>query len=361
MQPGWAPSIRPDSTTAEILAHVHRASAKAAAAPGALWSETADFIAENRRAKGTTTTYESSRRSFWKFCKENNEVPFPAAAATVANYVRTMAVDSHRQASTIEGHLSAIKEQYTLAQMPSPTDDPIVRAAIAAARTVATKPKKRATPIEVMHIEQMILEADTSVAKDVRDITMIVLGFLAFMRRSEITRLRAEDVQIADYPTEGEVVVLRVIRSKVDEKRRHGDTILLGAQPNSPLNPVFWVRKWQEMRVEEADTFFHSLSKNDVGAKLSDNTITHVLKARSKDIDGVDAEKTFSSHSLRSGGVSAAAARGVADRLLKAHGGWVSDAVYLYIADSVQQRFSIVKEILGAAEPAPKLLGSMAP
>ena len=46
-------------------------------------------------------------------------------------------------------------------------------------------------------------------------------------------------------------------------------------------------------------------------------------------------------HSLRSGGTSAAANRGISDRMLKHHGRWVSDAVSGYVKDSVEERLKV--------------------
>ena len=46
-------------------------------------------------------------------------------------------------------------------------------------------------------------------------------------------------------------------------------------------------------------------------------------------------------HSLRSGGTSAGANRGISDRMLKRHGRWVSDAVNGYVKDSVEERLKV--------------------
>ena len=50
----------------------------------------------------------------------------------------------------------------------------------------------------------------------------------------------------------------------------------------------------------------------------------------------------FGLHSLRSGGATAAANRGISDRLFKRHGRWLSESAKDgYIKDSVDERLSV--------------------
>jgi len=52
------------------------------------------------------------------------------------------------------------------------------------------------------------------------------------------------------------------------------------------------------------------------------------------------------SHSLRRGGATAAAARAIRVHILKRHGRWASDAVYLYIQDPGESRVAVSRAIL---------------
>ena len=52
--------------------------------------------------------------------------------------------------------------------------------------------------------------------------------------------------------------------------------------------------------------------------------------------------KRFCLHSLRAGGVSAAANNGVKDRMFKRHGRWVSESAKDgYIKDNIDERLSV--------------------
>ena len=77
---------------------------------------------------------------------------------------------------------------------------------------------------------------------------------------------------------------------------------------------------------------------------LSDNTPCHIVKNRLTEI-GIDSSD-YGSHSCRRGGATAAVAANVDIHLVKRHGNWKSDAVYLYVVDSVKARLSVSGDIL---------------
>jgi hypothetical protein len=62
-----------------------------------------------------------------------------------------------------------------------------------------------------------------------------------------------------------------------------------------------------------------------------------ILKKLLKCRPDVDAA-LYGSHSLRKNGCTEAAAAGVQIRLLKSHGNWKSDAMFLYIKSSLEER-----------------------
>jgi hypothetical protein len=56
----------------------------------------------------------------------------------------------------------------------------------------------------------------------------------------------------------------------------------------------------------------------------------------------VDNVSNYCLHSLRSGAASAAAIKGIKDRIFKRHGRWISEGGKdMYIKDSVQERLSV--------------------
>ena len=50
-------------------------------------------------------------------------------------------------------------------------------------------------------------------------------------------------------------------------------------------------------------------------------------------------------HSMRAGGATLAANSGIAERLLKRHGRWRSDAYNNYVADSLENKLQVTKSM----------------
>ena len=77
---------------------------------------------------------------------------------------------------------------------------------------------------------------------------------------------------------------------------------------------------------------------------LSSNTPCHIVKACLAEL-GIDSSG-YGSHSCRRGGATVAVAANVDLHLVKRHGNWKSDAVYLYIVDSAEAQMSVSEAIL---------------
>ena len=78
---------------------------------------------------------------------------------------------------------------------------------------------------------------------------------------------------------------------------------------------------------------------------LSASTPCHIVKSRLPAEIGIDSSG-YGSHSCRRGGAAAAVAANVDLHLVKRHGNWKSDAVYLYVVDSVKARLPVSEAIL---------------
>ena len=177
--------------------------------------------------------------------------------------------------------------------------------------------------------------------KGVRDVFLFILMFLGFLREEEATDLGIKDVWVGKLQgIEEDVLFVCVAKSKTDPGR-NGATMVLIACPGSPICPVMWFRLY--CTVQRSKT--HVFHTADLAAeKLAKTTPNHLLKKALMAI-GVD-PKPYGSHSLRRGGATAAAALQVRMHVLKRHGRWASDAVYLYIQDPSEARVAVSRAIL---------------
>ena len=90
--------------------------------------------------------------------------------------------------------------------------------------------------------------------------------------------------------------------------------------------------------------FFHQVPKESL-EPLASTSPCHLIKAWLKRIN-VD-PTGYGSHSLRRGGATAAAAALVRFHVLKRHGRWKSDTVYLYIVDGPEEQLGVSQAVLG--------------
>ena len=178
---------------------------------------------------------------------------------------------------------------------------------------------------------------------EVRDMFLLILMFVGFLRESEAVGLCVEDVWLQkDTETDMDTLYVVVKKSKTDQFSENV-TIVIGACPQSPLCPVRWYLEHGGLRMN-VEPLFHQLGKA-AGQQLVKDTPNHILKKWMKKIK-VD-PKGYGSHSLRRGGTTAAAKAKVRMHVIKRHGRWASDAVYLYIVDGLEEQVMVASAVLG--------------
>jgi site-specific recombinase XerD len=296
------------------------------------------------RPVNTSKSYKGYDKQFQLWCQQNNEVYFPASPTTVARWLRYLHEVRKLRAGTItKSASSAVADAYKFHGLESPTASPLVKATkkIIAAKA---KPRKERLPLTALHLAKMVIgQADRpGDFLSVRNLFLIILMFAAMMRASEAVALGPGDVWMDEY--EGEQVLYVYIEKSKTDQERHGHTVLVGKAKNQGMCPIFWFKIWMCLANSRATALFHQKGKL-IG--LAAASVNHILKAllKASDIHNVDCN-SLTSHSCRIGGATAAAAAGVALRLIMRHGNWKSYAVFLYIRDSMADRLSVSQSIL---------------
>ena len=198
-------------------------------------------------------------------------------------------------------------------------------------------------PLEMDHIRMMATLVKPCFLH-VRDYFMILLMTVCMMRESEAVALLATDVTL-DVHDGAWCLVVMVQMSKTDQERA-GHTILVSPSALRLTCPLFWYTVYDQMRAKDSKFFFHQAqgAGRSVLEGLSANTPCHIVKSRLAEL-GIDSSG-YGSHSCRRGGATAAVAANVDLHLVKRHGHWKSDDVYLYVVDSVRARLSVSEAIL---------------
>lgn len=189
-----------------------------------------------------------------------------------------------------------------------------------------------------------------------RDAAWLVLGFYGFFRRSELVALRMSDVVLAQ---EGQHRFIRVlIRRSKNDQRGKGIWVHIVAQ-NGALNLWEKVQRWQDYRLGQGaqpdDPFFtkwlyreRRLSPDQPlasGAALGERLKRHLWALKERRPDLSINPNSYSMHSLRRGGVTAAWEQGVPMEMLMAHGRWRSHAIRVYLQATLAGKLAVTAAI----------------
>ena len=138
--------------------------------------------------------------------------------------------------------------------------------------------------------------------KALRDRALALLGFAGAFRRSELVALDVSDLQETEA---GLIVTIR--RSKTDQEGQ-GRTVAIVR--GSIACPVQAVRNWLDASGIDDGPLFRPVAKGGkiMNGRLSDKQVSRTIKAFASRL-GLD-DAAFGGHSLRSGFLTSAAARG---------------------------------------------------
>jgi site-specific recombinase XerD len=274
-------------------------------APGVLALPVADVeaaasYAKAEKAAATRRAYKTDFSIFQAWCADRGASALPAEPATVAAF---LAWEANRKVrpSTIGRRAAAIRYAHKLAGHGIPTDDERVRATMRGIRravgTVATKK----TPTTADQVRAMVPKAGAGLA-ELRDRALLLLGFAGAFRRSELVALDIEDIEETK---DGLRVMIR--RGKTDQE---GKGAIIAIVRGTVACPVAAYKAWIEAANISAGPVFRPIAKGErlQEARLTDRSVAKIVKAHAARI-GLD-PAGFSGHSLRSGFLTSAAARG---------------------------------------------------
>lgn len=257
--------------------------------------------AAHARAPNTRRKYARAWERWAAYALEHGARELPAAPLVVAAYLAHLDAEGLSPAS-LDVALAAIADRHRAARHPLPSNDPAVRdvrAGIRARRGTRPRSKAALSPAE---LHEMIdaLPPDLSGA---RDRALLLVGFGAALRRSELVALLVDHVA---WHARG--VALLVARSKGDQEGA-GVEIPIHAAPGS-LCPVVALRTWLDAAAITSGPIFRSVDRwGRVGrAALSARAVAVVIKRAAVRV-GLDACE-LAGHSLRAGFATTAASQG---------------------------------------------------
>lgn len=276
----------------------------------------AAVYATRARGEGTRRVYRSAWRAFEGWCRSLGREPLSGDPELVAMYAVRRA-DAGVAVSTLRVDLAAIRTAHLLAGVALDTRHPGLAMVVeGVTRGRGTRPLKRAAPA-VPDVMRRLLDVcpPAGTALGARDRAMLLLGFGAALRRSELVALRLGDTE----PVPGRGLRLLVRRSKTDQHGR-GQEVAVWANPAEPgFCPLSALDAWLAHRTRAKDLdwsapegvrrerpLFCAVTKagRPTGEALSDKAVARLVKGAAERA-GLDVS-LYSGHSLRAGLATAA-------------------------------------------------------
>jgi site-specific recombinase XerD len=253
-------------------------------------------------AQASIRAYASDWGRFKSFAEEHGVPAIPATEELLCLYLADMKVNGLKR-SSITRSFASIKYFHNEARKPLGPLPMVSDFLSGLSRSMRSEPT-RVKPLLPEHLQQIAEGIRGDHLRDVRDLAMLLVGFCAALRRSEIVALNREDIE---FVTEGMRVTL------VRRKNAQRSSSMVAVPKQEGLCPVVWLRRWLEMSKIEDGPLFRPISGPTanviIDRHMEPEVVAEIVKYRAKLI-GLDPSK-YSGHSLRSGLATSAARAGV--------------------------------------------------
>lgn len=278
---------------------------------------------EAARAANTLRGYRSDWNEFAAWCQQRGDTrTLPAAPAQISAYLSELA-QAGAKVGTLSRRLSAIRFVHQLHDHPDPTRNARVIAVWEGIRRTHGAPPDQANPLMPPDLFDVIDACPTTKVwrtrgrpdepdlAGARDRVLLLVGFVAALRRSELGAIRVDDLE--DHPNG---LVLTIPRSKTNQTGNQSELVVLPRAANPDRCPVTAIQRWQELAKITTGPLLQAVLKSNKPAgrplnPASINTIVQDAIRRAGIIpDG------YSAHSLRAGFVTYAHLRGASDRAI---------------------------------------------
>ncbi|MDC0359648.1 tyrosine-type recombinase/integrase, partial [Acidimicrobiales bacterium] len=257
------------------------------------------------RSPATLRAYRSDWEHFTNWCADRGLTALPAAPETVAVYLAELA-DTHA-VSTIGRRVSSVSQAHRAADLPSPTDQALVRETHRGIRnTKATEPVNAAQPLRLGDLKRVIEAIDTTALTGARDAALLLVGWWGALRRSELVAVAIEHLE-----TRPDGYALTVPVSKTDQTGA-GHTVAVPRFDDPALDPVQALQRWLDASAITTGTVFRSIDRHgNLKGTLTGQSVTLIVK-RCTAAAGLQGR--YSGHSLRAGLATSAAEEGLGER-----------------------------------------------
>lgn len=268
----------------------------------------------------TDATIRSYRRDFRHFATFATERGWdgnlPVDPLLIADYIAHQSLPDERPgrersamaAVTIRRRVGGVGAVHRLAGLTNPTYEDCVRDAMAGARQRLRGTRSHASePLATDDLIRIVRRIPTSTHAGRRDRAMLLVGFMSALARSELVALDIEDVR---FVANGILLCVPTRRPGTDVVH----TVPVANHQDRAMCAVRALRAWLGHADIDAGPVFRRVRRGDrvTDARLGDRSVALILKKHAA-AAGVNPTR-LAGHSLRAGGIRAAAEQIGAER-----------------------------------------------
>ncbi|TDH62297.1 integrase [Dankookia rubra] len=269
--------------------------------------------ARHALAPATLTAYAADWADFEAWCRSRGVSALPAAPTTVAAYLAALAT-THAGA-TLRRRLAAIGRAHCMAGQPWSGSHPAIRDTLAGIARQHGVPQRRAAAIGTAEIRRLVATCSDGLT-GTRDKALLLLGFAAALRRSELVAVQREHLTVTP-----EGLRLLIPRAKADQQGR-GAELGLPRGRKAETCPVRAVEAWLQASDCRYGPVFRKIDRWGTveTAALHPYALPRILRRRLA-LAGIKASglERLSLHGLRAGFITEAYKAGVRDEAIMEH------------------------------------------
>lgn len=255
---------------------------------------------ESELAESTKTAYITDCKVFAEWCLKHHFSALPASWETFRLFITEQA-DLGMRPNTLNRRRAAIKYLHELADRESPTVGAKADRLFKGIRRRIGAHVEQHEAITSTRLQTILKHIPDGLAGD-RDRALLILGFAAALRRSELVALEVKDFKYNEWG-----MFVHVMRSKGDQEAVGVDIPV----PNGKQFKVVEVLKnWLEKAAITEGAVFRRMRRGNTlqDVALTNQSVRLIVK-KYANLAGFNVDE-FSAHSLRSGFITSAAAAG---------------------------------------------------
>ena len=246
-------------------------------------------------------------------------------------------------ADAIKSYCATIAEQHEMYGYFPVYRGRLYHKAIQGIRRLLQHETKRAQPVTLEMLLQMVEHVDTHDNKQLATWVCLLFGFFLFMRKSNLVPVNRQHDHLhqlsrADIKYHRDVVIVEVKWSKTNQFGNGRLPVPVVRHPDPTICPVAWLLFMiRQIPAHGLHNLFCYPLPNGEVVPVTYADLTELLRSLLQKI-GVNDVHRFSSHSLRRGGCSHAFSKKIPETLIQTLGSWASDAYKKYIDITLESR-----------------------